>query len=60
MGQGARLRLERRQYRSTTMMIRKMTLTLMLIRRAGLEEPGSWSGITVSGSFQPGLRLGGS
>ena len=59
MGQGARLRLDRRQYSSRTMMIRKMTLTLMLIRSA-LEGPASSSGVRMSGSFQPGLRLGGS
>ena len=60
VGQGARLRLERRQNSSRTIMIRKMTLTLMLIRSA-LEGPESSSGMRMSGSsFQPGLRLGGS
>ena len=41
------------------MMIRNMTLTLMLTRRAVLEAPESSSGMKMSGSFQPGLRLGG-
>ena len=59
VGQGARLRLESRQKSRITMMIRNTRLTLMLTRRAVLESPKSSSGMKVSGTFQPGLRLGG-
>ena len=58
VGQGARLRLERRQYSRRMMMIRKMTLMLILIRRA-LELPASEMTMSGSGSFHPGLRPGG-